>query len=207
MLTLMASASNEVAYGVLSHAALIIDRAPGVFDDEYKQFFCKYSEPAGVKTLKMACLPKVANTVNAREIVAELTEYVSGVDAELARQAVRAIGAIAITVPPAAETVVESLLELVEMEAEYVRSQTVVVMQDLLRKYPDRAPSVIPSLHRTLKRMDTDSGKVRGGLGRGCILHRACRTHSWTHAHTHARHAFSLNLRPPSSGCWESLGT
>ena len=31
---------------------------------------------------------------------------------------------------------------------------------DLLRKYPDRAPSVIPSLHRTLKRMDTSTGKA-----------------------------------------------
>lgn len=129
MLTLMASSSNEVAYAVLSHVALVIERAPGTFDDEYKQFFCKYAEPSSVKALKMRCLPKVANPGNAREIVAELTEYVSGVDAELARQAVRAIGAIAIGVPPAADVVVESLLELVEMEAEYVRSQTVVVMQ------------------------------------------------------------------------------
>lgn len=33
ILTLMASSSNEVAYAVLSHAALIIDRAPGSFDE------------------------------------------------------------------------------------------------------------------------------------------------------------------------------
>ena len=51
----------------------------------------------------MSCLPRVANPSNAREIVAELTEYVGGVDAELARRAVRAIGEIAIRVPPAAE--------------------------------------------------------------------------------------------------------
>jgi AP-4 complex subunit beta-1 len=205
LLTLMASSTNEVAYAVLSHVALMLDRAPGVFDDEFKQFFCKYSEPGSVKALKMGCLPKVANPGNAREVVAELTEYVSGVDAELARQAVRAIGAIAIRVPPAADVVLEALLELVEMEAEYVRSTTVVALQgelgglgssggaqgcaevrashvcsrsrspgppspplssypsrptaaDLLRKYPDRAPSVIPSLHRTLKRLDSSPG-------------------------------------------------
>lgn len=69
-------------------------------------------------------------------MVAELCEYVSGVDAELARQAVRAIGAIAIRVPPASELVVEALLELVEMEAEYVRSQTVVVMQGESHPHP-----------------------------------------------------------------------
>ncbi len=44
--------------------------------------------------------------------------YVSGVDADLARQAVRAIGDIAIRVPAASEPVVEALLELIEMEAE-----------------------------------------------------------------------------------------
>lgn len=58
--------------------------------------------------------------------------------------------------------VAESLLELIEMEAEYVRAETVVVMQDLLRKYPDRAPSVIPSLHRCLKRMEDPTGKAAG---------------------------------------------
>jgi hypothetical protein len=36
-------------------------------------------------------------------VVSELSEYVGGVDAELARQAVRAIGEIAVRVPPAAE--------------------------------------------------------------------------------------------------------
>jgi hypothetical protein len=160
MLTLMASSSSDIAYAVLAHAALIIERAPGVFDDEFKQFYCKLQEPSCVKSLKMSVLPKVSNAANAREIVAELTEYVSGVDADLARHAVRSIGEIGIRVPPASEAVAESLLELIEMDAEYVRAETVVVMQDILRKYPERAPGVIPSLHRCLKRMEDPSGKA-----------------------------------------------
>jgi hypothetical protein len=155
------------------------------------------------------------------QVVSELSEYVGGVDAELARQAVRAIGEIAVRVPPAAElgewrrrrrpagwkarrffvtkgaagcladrslrgtarrlccgcrsdrshqrccrsrsrtssispplastfpssfsrprpypAVVESLLEALEMEAEYVRAETVVVMQ--VRVCPLTAPN------------------------------------------------------------------
>lgn len=160
LLTLMASSSNEIAYAVLSHTALVVERAPGVFDDEYKQFFSKFTEPSCVKSLKMSILPRIANPNNAREIVAELTEYVAGGDAELARQAVRSIGEIAVRVPSSAEMVTESLLELIEMEAEHVRAETVIVMQDVLRKYPDRAPSVIPSLHRCLKRMEDATGKA-----------------------------------------------
>lgn len=162
LLTLMASSSPELAYAVLSHVALIVDRAPGVFDDDFKAFFCKYTEPGAVKALKMGVLPKVASPGNAREIVAELTEYVTGVDAELSRTAVRSIGAIAVLVPVPAvvDGVVEALLECVEADAEYVRAETVMVTQELLRVHPDRAASVIPSLHRCLKRMEDPAGKA-----------------------------------------------
>jgi len=154
LLTLMASSSHEVAYAVLGHVALVVERAPGIFDDEYKQFFCKYTEPTAVKAYKLSVLPRVASAANAREVVAELSEYVSGVDTELARSAVRAVGEIALRVPSAVEGVIESLLELTDMDADFVRGETMTVMQEVLRKYPDRAPAVVPSLHRCLRRMD-----------------------------------------------------
>jgi vesicle coat complex subunit len=55
------------------------------------------------------------------------------VDAELAVSAVRAVGDIGIRVPAAADGVLETLLELLDVDAEYVRSETVVVMQGALR--------------------------------------------------------------------------
>ena len=150
LLTSLAASSNEVAYPVLSHILLAVSRAAQfhVFEDEFKQFFCKvclcsppcamraarryapplnfvfhissprisstsfpprrrsraqYNEPTCVKSLKMAILPKIANASSAREIVAELAEYVGGVDADLARQAVLAIGEIGVRVPPAVD--------------------------------------------------------------------------------------------------------
>lgn len=160
LLTILASSSNEVAFPVLSHTLLIAGKAPGVFDDEFKQFFCKYNEPTCVKSLKMRILPKIACAANAREIVSELAEYVGGVDADLARLGVHAIADIAVRVPLAAEVVVEALLEALEMDAEYVRSETVVVMQNLLRSFPERASAVIPSLQRCLKRMEDPAGRA-----------------------------------------------
>ncbi len=63
-------------------------------------------------------------------------------------------------VPGVVDGVCEALLECVEAEAEYVRAETVIVMQELLRVHPDRAAAVIPSLHRCLKRMEDPSGKA-----------------------------------------------
>ena len=161
LLTIMASSSHEVAYAVLAHVVLVVERAPGVFDDEYKQFFCKYTEPTAVKSYKLSVLPRVASAANAREVVSELSEYVSGVDTELARAAVRAIGEIALRVPSAVESVIESLLELTDMDADFVRGETMTVMQVVLRKYPDRAAAVVPSLHRCLRRMEgEESGRA-----------------------------------------------
>lgn len=110
--------------------------------------------------LTLPCPPMLVHSC--REIVAELTEYVTGVDAELGRTAVRSIGEIAVRVPTptVVDGVVEALLECVEAEAEYVRAETVVVLQELLRVHPDRAASVIPSLHRVLKRMEDPTGKA-----------------------------------------------
>ena len=41
LLTLMGSSSDELAFTVLSHIGVLVDRAPGVFDDDFKHFFCR----------------------------------------------------------------------------------------------------------------------------------------------------------------------
>lgn len=161
LLTLIAAANSEVAYTILHHIAMIVRQFPGGFDDEYKQFYPKYTEPSSVKSLKIDILPRIANGINAKEIIAELSENVAGIDPELSKHAVRAIGEIAIQVPETAEAVVEALLELVDLDADYVRAETVMVMQEVLRKYPERAPSVVPSLHKCLQKCEsTEGGKA-----------------------------------------------
>jgi len=160
LLTLMATQSPETAFCVMAHIVMLVGKAPGIYDDEFKQFFCRYNDPSPMKHLKLDVLPQVANADNAGEIVAELSEYVGDVDAEMARHAIRALGALVIRVPESADRVIETLLELCELEVDYVRGETVKVMQDLLRRYPEKAAEVVPAMHRTLKRIDDPSGKA-----------------------------------------------
>jgi len=42
LLTLMAAATPELCHCVLSHIVRIVPRCSGVFDTEFKQFFCRY---------------------------------------------------------------------------------------------------------------------------------------------------------------------
>ena len=61
MLTLMAGGSFEQGYICMKHVALLTSRAPEVFADDFKQFYCKYNEPACVKLLKLEILISIAN--------------------------------------------------------------------------------------------------------------------------------------------------
>lgn len=41
LLTLMAGGSSETVYCILKHLEGMLPRCPGVFDDEYRQFFTR----------------------------------------------------------------------------------------------------------------------------------------------------------------------
>ena len=161
LLTLVGTATQETGFVVLKHVESIVSRAPGVFNSEYKQFFCRYSEPTSAQSIKLRILPAVADTDNFGDIVSELSEYIGGVDSDVAAQAVVAVGNIALNVPAAVDTAIATLLEVLDldMEADWVLSQTTMVMQSLLRRYPARASSVIPSLHKALRQVTDPDGR------------------------------------------------
>lgn len=161
LITLTAVPSFEVDYCVYKHIAALVARpaCKGIFDGDYKSFFCRFNDPSCVKLIKIEILPRIANKMNIGDIISELTEYVTGVDAEIARRAIRAIGEIGVQIEASVAKVVEQLLEFSKYE-NFVRSETVVVLKDLLRKYPKLAKRIIPSIHQSLTKIDESKGKA-----------------------------------------------
>eukprot|EP00252_Welwitschia_mirabilis_P020113 TRINITY_DN4851_c0_g1_i1.p1 TRINITY_DN4851_c0_g1~~TRINITY_DN4851_c0_g1_i1.p1 ORF type:complete len:844 (-),score=200.12 TRINITY_DN4851_c0_g1_i1:295-2826(-) len=135
LLTLVSSGSPEQSYAVLSHLHLLVMRAPILFSSDYKHFYCRYSDPTYVKKLKLEMLTAVANESNTYEIVTELSEYAANVDVVIARESVRAVGKIALQQYDV-NAIVDRLLQFLEMEKDYVTAETLVLVKDLLRKYP-----------------------------------------------------------------------
>lgn len=64
----------------------------------YTSFYCRMNDPSYIKDLKLQLLSAVADDGNAYEIVTELTEYVTDIDEHLSREAVRAVGRVALEV-------------------------------------------------------------------------------------------------------------
>ncbi|XP_022750206.1 beta-adaptin-like protein A isoform X2 [Durio zibethinus] len=135
LLTLVSSGSPEQSYAVLSHLHLLVMRAPYIFSSDYKHFYCQYNEPSYVKRLKLEMLTAVANESNTYEIVTELCEYAANVDIPIARESIRAVGKIALQQYDV-NAIVDRLLQFLEMEKDYVTAEALVLVKDLLRKYP-----------------------------------------------------------------------
>ncbi|KAH9607352.1 hypothetical protein KSS87_009477 [Heliosperma pusillum] len=135
LITLMSTGSPELSYAVLSHLHLLVMRAPMLFTSDYKHFYCHYNEPPYVKKLKLDMLTAVANEDNTFEIVTELCEYVANVDIPIARESIRAVGKIALQQYDV-NAIVDRLLQFLEMEKDHVTAETLVLIKDLLRKYP-----------------------------------------------------------------------
>lgn len=135
LLTQVSSGSPEQSYAILSHLHLLVMRAPMLFSSDYKHFYCQYNDPFYVKRLKLEMLTAVANESNTYEIVTELCEYAANVDIPIARESIRAVGKIALQQYDV-NAIVDRLLQFLEMEKDYVTAETLVLVKDLLRKYP-----------------------------------------------------------------------
>uniref|UniRef100_A0A251VLX7 Beta-adaptin-like protein n=1 Tax=Helianthus annuus TaxID=4232 RepID=A0A251VLX7_HELAN len=141
LLTLVSSGSPEQSYAVLSHLHLLVMRAPMLFASDYKHLYCQYNEPFYVKKLKLEMLTAVFLVVFTLVLavlaikVTELCEYAANVDIPIARESIRAVGKIALEQYDV-NAIVDRLLQFLEMEKDYVTAETLVLVKDLLRKYP-----------------------------------------------------------------------
>ena len=76
----------------------------------------------------------------------------SDVDAELARRAIHSIGKVGFKLPGGFELgVFEKLIEFLDLEVSYVRAEALLVLKNLLRKYPERRQGVVDVLPRLLR--------------------------------------------------------
>ena len=151
LLTLMTtSQSTETTYAVLCHIKLLALRDPKPFQSSYKDFYCRHTDPSFIKCIKIELLAAIANDRNCGDIIEELVAYVSDMTRAVSKLAINAVGRIALKVDSSSKTALKHFLDLLEMEVEYIRGETLVVMKDFLRKYTD-IDTVRPFLDRIVK--------------------------------------------------------
>ncbi|EON97326.1 putative ap-1 complex subunit beta-1 protein [Phaeoacremonium minimum UCRPA7] len=160
LVTLVASAP-EVQYVALRNIDLLLQAKPDILSKEMRVFFCKYNDPPYLKLQKLEIMVRIANDKNFDQLLAELKEYALEVDMDFVRRAVKAIGQVAIKIESASEKCVNALLDLISTKVNYVVQEVIVVIKDILRKYPGYE-GVIPTLCKYIDELDEPS--ARGSL-------------------------------------------
>lgn len=136
LLTIMAtSQSAETSYAVLCHIKLLVERDPKAFLANFKDFYCRHTDPSYIKSVRMDILASVASETSAKEIITELVAYVSDQNQHISRHAIQCICKIALRLDCVAKQALDHFLELLQMDVEHVRGETLVMMKSYLRKY------------------------------------------------------------------------
>ncbi len=160
LLTLSATSAPELSFSVLVHVRALARRSDiDIWQDDYKQFFCRYNDPSYIKDVKIDILQLLSTETNFTTIITELSEYVTDVDAELGRKAIRAIGSIAMQLDQCS-TILDQLLGFINLHIDYISTETIIVLKDLLRKFPSNFSTVIPVIESCVELITEPSGRA-----------------------------------------------
>lgn len=159
-LVTLLNSEPEIQYVALRNINLIVQKRPNILENEIKVFFCKYNDPIYVKMEKLEIIIKLVSERNVDQVLLELKEYATEVDVDFVRKAVNAIGRCAVKLDRAAERCIGVLLELIQTKVNYVVQESVIVIKDVFRRYPNRYESIIATLCDNLDTLDEPMAKA-----------------------------------------------
>jgi AP-1 complex subunit beta-1 len=159
-LVTLLNSEPEIQYVALRNINLIVQKRPNILENEIKVFFCKYNDPIYVKMEKLEIIIKLVSEKNIDQVLLELKEYATEVDVDFVRKSVSAIGRCAVKLERAAERCIGVLLELIQTKVNYVVQESVIVIKDIFRRYPNRYESIIATLCDNLDTLDEPLAKA-----------------------------------------------
>lgn len=158
-ITLVSSSEAEIQYVVLRTLSLFVQKYPRALSKEIRVFFCKYNDPSYVKLEKLDIIVTICNEMTAQIVLDEFYEYCNAIDVEFVRKAVRCIGQIAVKIQAATPRCVDILVSLIDGKAEYAIEESIIVVSDILRRFPGSFESVIAAVCKNFDQIKDSRAK------------------------------------------------
>ncbi|OHT02090.1 Adaptin N terminal region family protein [Tritrichomonas foetus] len=159
-MTLLLSAEHEIQYVVLRTLSLFVLRYPKALSHEITVFFCKYNDPAYIKMEKLEIMMSICSRSNAKVVLDELGEYCNAVDVAFVKKAIHCIGQIALKFEATAPACVDVLMKLLQGKADYAVEESVIVICDILRRFPQRYDKVIEQVCKVLEQIKEPASRA-----------------------------------------------
>lgn len=160
IITLVTTSEPEIQYVVLRTLSLFVKKYSNLFSDNMRVFFCKYNDPSYVKLEKLSIIVTTANPKNIQLVLNEFEEYCNSVDVKFVRKTIYSIGQLAINLKYATNRCVNILVKMVESKAEYAVEESIIVVSDLLRKFPGQFEGIIGTVCSNLELVKESRAKA-----------------------------------------------
>eukprot|EP00834_Sanchytrium_tribonematis_P006317 NODE_455_length_7230_cov_0.733277.p1 type:complete len:871 gc:universal NODE_455_length_7230_cov_0.733277:3698-1086(-) len=159
LVTLLSTNVPELIFSFLRNMHVIVEQFPTLLNGDLRPFFVKYNDPPYVKLEKLSLLRKLANDESIESVLTELKEYASEVDIEFVGEAIYSFECIALKFPNTSERCVNALLELLKTKIDYVCSDSIKALRNIIRKYPGQFDKSVEFIAPYLRQTDGLSGK------------------------------------------------
>lgn len=159
-ITLINAPEPEIQFVVLRILSLFVKKYPRALSKEFRVFFCKYNDPSYVKLEKLKIIVAIANQKNVKLVLDEFQEYCNSVDVKFVPKTIYSIGQIAINIKTAAPRCVKILVKLIESKAVYAIEESIIVVADLLRKFPGEFEGIIGTVCSNLELVKESRAKA-----------------------------------------------
>eukprot|EP00939_MAST-03C_sp_MAST-3C-sp1_P001050 g1050.t1 len=143
--------SREVAFVVLCNIAQMAVKWPQMFRPDVQDFFVKSTDPCFIRSTKLRILELLASQRNVDIVLTELQTYCRHRDKSFVVATIRAVAAIAKSVPSVSERCLRGIMTLVKSPSEDIQAASVVVIRQLLRFATSEKTSSVKCLVRLLK--------------------------------------------------------
>lgn len=162
----------EIQFLVLRNIILLLLGRKELVHFDVEMLFCRYNDTIYVKDTKLEIIYLLANEHNFLTVARELEEYATDVDIAMARKAIRAFGNLAVKLTHAASICVEIIVDLISNGVSYIVQEAVVVLKNIVRRYPGQFDFAIVELANHYKLMDESDAKSATIwiLGQYCTL-------------------------------------
>ncbi|KAG5439088.1 hypothetical protein PCANB_001386 [Pneumocystis canis] len=155
------SKEPEIKYVALKNAQIILQRIPEILENDINVFFCKYNDPLYIKLTKLEIITKLVNEENMNQVLAEFKDsYTAQIDVDFVKKSIQSIGYLAIKFQSIAEECVGILVTLIETKIHYIVEESILVIKDIFRKYPDEYNSIISTLCNNLDCLSNPEAKA-----------------------------------------------
>jgi vesicle coat complex subunit len=150
------SSNPEIQYIAIKNINLILQKRNDIFrkGEEMKVFFWNFNDPLYVKLEKLEIMIRLVDLKSIDQFLHEVKEYAQELDVPFVRKSISAIGRCAIKLEKAADRWVQALIELVRTKVDYLVQESVKVIKDIFRRYPNRYESIIKDFWDNLKALN-----------------------------------------------------